>query len=137
VEGGEADLQAMVEGVQYVRKLGAVLRDLGVISEELPGAPYDSADALGEFIRRNAWGHHASCTCAIGPAASGGVVSSDFRVHGVDGLRVVDASVFPKIPGFFIASSTYMIGEKAADVIAGTQEKGVDDAIRRSRSRVQ
>ncbi|MBV8530412.1 MAG: GMC family oxidoreductase, partial [Candidatus Eremiobacteraeota bacterium] len=136
-EGGEADLQAMVEGVQYVRKLGAVLCELGVISEELPGAPYDSADALGEFIRRNAWGHHASCTCAIGPAASGGVVSSDFRVHGVDGLRVVDASVFPKIPGFFIASSTYMIGEKAADVIAGTQEKGVDDAIRRSRSRVQ
>ena len=46
------------------------------------------------------------------------MVSSDFKVHGVDGLRVVDASVFPRIPGFFIVSAVYMIGEKAADVIA-------------------
>jgi len=44
-------------------------------------------------------------------------LSSDFRVHGVQGLRVVDASVFPRIPGFFIVSAVYMIGEKAADVI--------------------
>ena len=47
----------------------------------------------------------------------GGVLSSDFRVHGTQGLRVVDASVFPRIPGFFIVSAIYMIGEKAADVI--------------------
>ena len=45
------------------------------------------------------------------------MLDSDFRVHGVAGLRVVDASVFPRIPGFFIASAVYMIGEKAADVI--------------------
>ena len=47
----------------------------------------------------------------------GGVLGSDFRVHGVRGLRVVDASVFPRIPGYFIVSAIYMIGEKAADVI--------------------
>ena len=46
------------------------------------------------------------------------MLSSDFKVHGVQGLRVVDASVFPRIPGYFIASAIYMIGEKAADVIA-------------------
>lgn len=45
------------------------------------------------------------------------MVSSDFEVHGTKGLRIVDASVFPKIPGFFIVTSVYMIGEKAADVI--------------------
>ena len=73
---------------------------------------------LPEFVRDNAWGHHASCTCRIGRAEDGGVLSSDFRVHGVQGLRVVDASVFPRIPGYFIASAVYMIGEKAADVIA-------------------
>jgi choline dehydrogenase len=39
-------------------------------------------------------------------------------VHGTQGLRVVDASVFPRIPGLFIASAVYIIGEKAADVIA-------------------
>ena len=50
------------------------------------------------------------------------MLSSDFKVHGVDGLRVVDASVFPRIPGFFIVSAVYMIGEKAADVIAADAE---------------
>jgi choline dehydrogenase-like flavoprotein len=65
----------------------------------------------------NAWGHHASCSCAIGPRERGGVLGSDFRVHGTQDLRVVDASAFPRIPGFFIASAVYMIGEKAADVI--------------------
>jgi choline dehydrogenase-like flavoprotein len=72
---------------------------------------------LRRFVRERAWGHHASCTCAIGPREAGGVLSSDFRVHGVDGLRVVDASVFPRIPGFFIACAVYMIGEKAAEAI--------------------
>ncbi len=45
------------------------------------------------------------------------MVDSNFRVHGTQGLRVVDASVFPRIPGFFIVCSIYMIAEKAADVI--------------------
>jgi choline dehydrogenase-like flavoprotein len=63
-------------------------------------------------VRDTAWGHHASCSCAIGA-----VLDSDFSVRGVRNLRVVDASVFPRIPGFFIASAIYMIAEKAADVI--------------------
>mgnify|MGYP003693683785 CR=1 FL=1 len=50
-------------------------------------------------------------------ARKNGVVDSKFRVHGTKGLRIVDASVFPKIPGFFIVSSVYMIAEKASDVI--------------------
>ena len=46
------------------------------------------------------------------------VVDSRFRVIGTQGLRIVDASVFPRIPGFFIVTPIYMISEKAADVIA-------------------
>ena len=46
------------------------------------------------------------------------VVDSRFRVHGARNLRVVDASVFPRIRGVFIAAAVYMIGEKASDVIA-------------------
>jgi choline dehydrogenase-like flavoprotein len=68
-------------------------------------------------VRDNAWGHHASSSCAIGPRERNGVLASDFTVHGTRGLRVVDASVFPRIPGFFIASAVYMVAEKAADVI--------------------
>lgn len=52
-----------------------------------------------------------------GPRESSGVVDKDFKVHGTRGLRVVDASVFPRIPGFFIVSSVYMTAEKAADSI--------------------
>jgi choline dehydrogenase len=45
------------------------------------------------------------------------VLDKDFRVRGVQGLRVVDASVFPRIPGLFIASAVYMVSERASDVI--------------------
>ncbi len=123
-QGGDADLQALVEGVRFVRALGKPLVDAGLIAEELPGPQIDGDDALREFIRRSAWGHHASCTCPIGSAEQGGVLSSDFNVHGVERLRVVDASAFPKIPGFFIASATYMIAEKAADAILAARRKG-------------
>jgi choline dehydrogenase-like flavoprotein len=51
------------------------------------------------------------------------VLDPNFRVRGIRNLRVVDASVFPKIPGFFIVTSVYMIGEKAGDVIAAAARK--------------
>ena len=54
----------------------------------------------------------------MGPAGEpGSVVDSRFQVHGAARLRVVDASVFPRIPGFFIVTSVYMLAEKASDVI--------------------
>ena len=116
-DGGQ-DLDSVVDGIKFVRKLTAKLRQEGLIAEEaLPGEHVQTDDELREFIRHYAWGHHASCSCAIGPREQNGVLDSNFRVHGTEGLRVVDASVFPRIPGFFIVSAVYMIGEKAADVI--------------------
>ena len=112
------DLDAVVDGVKFVRTMTRELKTRGLIAqEELPGDEVQSDDDLRTFIRDNAWGHHASCTCPIGAAADGGVLTSDFKVHGTEGLRVVDASVFPRIPGLFILSAVYMIGEKAADAI--------------------
>jgi choline dehydrogenase-like flavoprotein len=112
------DLESAVEGVKFVRKMTAGLKQRGLIVEEtLPGEDCQTDEDLCAFVRNNAWGHHASCTCPIGPRENGGVLGGDFRVHGVQGLRVVDASVFPRIPGFFIVSAVYMIAEKAADVI--------------------
>jgi len=117
-EGGDEDLDAVVDGVRFVRRLTAGLKREGLIDEEeLPGEALQSDQELKDFVRYNCWGHHASCTCAIGPPDQNGVLTSDFRVHNTLGLRVVDASVFPRIPGFFIVSSVYVIGEKAADVI--------------------
>ena len=108
-----ADLNAVVDGIRFVRTMTAGLKKDGLIAEEeLPGEKVQSDDDLRQFVRDHAWGHHASCTCPIGT-----VLSGDFRVLGTQGLRVVDASVFPRIPGFFIVSAIYMIGEKAAAAI--------------------
>jgi choline dehydrogenase-like flavoprotein len=116
-EGGDEDLDAMVDGIRFVRKLTADLRKRHCMVEEVPGDGVESDEELKAFIRNNAWGHHASGTCAIGPREKNGVLGSDFSVHGVSGLRVVDASIFPRIPGTFIVSAIYMAAEKAADVI--------------------
>ena len=112
------DVRSVVAGIRFVRQLTTKLKAQGLIAEEeQPGEALQTDDELMDFVRNTAWGHHASCSCAIGPQADGGVLGSDFRVHGAVGLRVVDASVFPRIPGCFIASAVYMIAEKAADVI--------------------
>jgi choline dehydrogenase-like flavoprotein len=118
-------MAAVVDGVRFVRRITDKLIKDGLIDEEeLPGRAVQSDEELSQYIRDNAWGHHASCSCAIGPEEKGGVLDSNFRVHGVRGLRVVDASVFPRIPGFFIVSAVYMIGEKAADAILEDAKAG-------------
>jgi len=115
--GGE-DLAAAVHGFEFARALSQSYPHL-VDKEIYPGLDkVGTPEQVREFIRDNAWGHHASCTCKIGadddPMA---VLDGDFRVRGVHGLRVVDASVFPRIPGLFIVSAVYMVAEKASDVI--------------------
>jgi choline dehydrogenase-like flavoprotein len=111
-------LRAVVDGIKFVRAISAELkREKLIAREEVPGDNVQRDEDLKEFVRSNAWGHHASCSCAIGSRENGGVLSSDFRVYGTRNLRVVDASVFPRIPGYFIVSAVYMIAEKAADVI--------------------
>jgi choline dehydrogenase len=112
------DLAAVVDGIRFVRRMTAPLIEEGIIAEELMPGPAVASDAdLAQYVRDTAWGHHASCSCPIGAPDTGGVLDSGFRVHGTHGLRVVDASVFPRIPGFFVVSAVYMIGEKAADAI--------------------
>ena len=108
----QSDITALSEAVKLARS--SFKRQLVKIDEVLPGKDAN----VDDYIKDTAWGHHASSTCPIGadndPMA---VLDSSFRVRGTAGLRVVDASVFPRIPGTFTAVSTYMVAEKAADVI--------------------
>jgi choline dehydrogenase-like flavoprotein len=111
------DLKAVTAAVGMVREAAAPLLDCGLLTEEIcPGAEV-KGEALEAWVRDVAWGHHASCTCPMGPREQGGVLDSRLRVHGVPRLRVVDASIFPHIPGYFIVSAIYMAAEKAADMI--------------------
>jgi choline dehydrogenase len=81
-----------------------------------PGAGVETDEEILGWVRRDAeTALHPSCTCALGP-----VVDPDtMRVHGVDGLRVVDASVFPNVTNGNIYAPVMMVAEKAADLIRG------------------
>jgi choline dehydrogenase len=117
------DVDAVLEGVRFVRKVSK--HNTAIKNETYPGADISSDDEIRDFIQDNAWGHHASCSNPMGkPDDPNAVVDSNFRVIGTTGLRIVDASVFPKIPGFFIVTPIYMIAEKAADVILADAKKG-------------
>jgi choline dehydrogenase-like flavoprotein len=119
-EGNDAsgqDLDSVVNGVLFVREMTRRAKSL-IEEEELPGEGVKTRDDIAQFVKDNAWGHHASCTCKIGVDGDRmAVLDSRFRVRGTRNLRVVDASVFPKIPGFFIVTPIYMVSEKASDVI--------------------
>jgi choline dehydrogenase len=115
--GHEEDVDAVVEGIETARR---IMKDAGdIVKQELvPGGTIQTREQLKQFVKDNAWGHHASCSCKMGPKNDPmAVVDGDFRVYGTTNLRVVDASIFPRIPGFFIVTSVYMISEKASDVI--------------------
>ncbi|KAH6638854.1 choline dehydrogenase [Boeremia exigua] len=112
----DADITAMSEAIALTRE--AFASQLVPVTEILPGASVDTAAKVADYVKDNTWGHHASSTCPIGADGDKmAVLDSKFNVRGTKGLRVVDASVFPRIPGTFTAVSTYMVAEKAADVI--------------------
>lgn len=120
-EGGDegaADIQAMSDAVDFARAaFGLVESPLGPFAENFPCDADQDCD-VKEVIKTQTWSHHATSTNAIGadgdPMA---VLDSRFRVRGVNGLRVVDGSAFPKTPGGFPVLPTFMISEKASDVI--------------------
>lgn len=124
-EGGvdDLDLLAMVQAINMSRQALAEYNNYAILggdtfTEESPGPDVVSDEDIGKYIKDRAWGHHASCSCPIGADDDqNAVLDSSFRVRGVNSLRVVDASVFPSIPGIFIQAPTFMVSEKAADVI--------------------
>jgi choline dehydrogenase len=117
--GGDEDLDALVEGAKYSRKVFEDLVPLnGKFTEVWPGKGVQTDAQWREFSKNEAWGHHASCTCPIGADGdANAVLDTNFKVRGIDNLRVVDASAFPKIPGTYISLPLYMLSEKASDVI--------------------
>ncbi len=119
------DLASVMKGIEFVRRMNAGNRSIQ--EEKVPGPKVRTPEDVATWIKNNAWGHHASCSCRIGrPDDPMAVVDSRFRVIGTEGLRIVDASVFPRIPGFFIVTPIYMVSEKATDVI-------IEDAKRNAR----
>jgi choline dehydrogenase len=122
-EGAAIDLDGVATGMEFARRVNRRSASLAWLDqnsaeEVFPGPEIRDAKVLDETIRRQAWGHHASCTNPIGRREDGrSVVDSRLRVHGTTNLRVVDASVFPRIPGLFPVIAVYTLAEKAAAMI--------------------
>jgi len=124
-EGKETDMGAIKDTIALVRKVySGVPSPSGPIASTEPPCPAGPdkdgycGQADEDWITAQTFGHHPTSTNPMGrednPIA---VVDNRFRVHGIAGLRVVDASVFPRIPGIFPVVATFMISEKASDVL--------------------
>jgi choline dehydrogenase len=114
----EADVQKLVVGIKLLRNLfGASAFDEFRGEEIAPGADKQSDTALKAYVREvcdTVWHPVGTCKMGTDPMA---VVDPELRVHGIEGLRVVDASIMPTITTGNTNAPTIMIGEKAADLI--------------------
>ena len=117
--GTEHDIQEMLEAMRFLRHLAAQPAFAEVITEELrPGPGVASDDEMLAYIRESTTTvYHPSCTCRMGADAADSVVDPRLRVHGVEGLRVVDASVFPNIVAGNTNGAVMMTAARAADLI--------------------
>jgi len=114
-----ADVADVFEGAQLLRRIASAPALAQVIDSELkPGtARQSAAELLEDFRQRGGSVFHACGTCAMGPDARSAVVDPDLRVHGIQALRVVDASVFPTVTSGNTNAATIMVAEKGAELI--------------------
>ena len=116
----EADREQMRRAIRTARRIYNTkpMADL-IADERMPGAAAQSDDEIDAFVRETCYvGMHPTSTCAMG-ASQSSVVDNECRVIGVEGLRVVDASVMPTVPGGNTNIPVIMVAEKAADLIRG------------------
>jgi choline dehydrogenase len=114
----DSDRRAIIGGLRFARRIFAAPALQQFVREEtLPGAHLQKDDELLDYARRNGGTcYHASCTCMMGDHAMT-VVDDELRVHGMEGLRVIDASVMPAVTSTNTNAPTIMIAEKGAAII--------------------
>jgi choline dehydrogenase len=112
------DQRAIVGGLKFLRRLfAAPALAKYVVAETMPGKDVQSDDELLDYARANgSTVYHASCSCLMGSHAMA-VVDDQLRVHGLDGLRVIDASIMPAVSSTNTNAPTIMIAEKGAAMI--------------------
>lgn len=114
------DYEEVLQGSRLIRKLMDTQALQEITEEEvIPGktAVYDD-DTMMQYYRENAGSiYHLCGSCAMGPNPADAVVNNRLKVHGVDGLRVIDASIFPNITSGNINAPTMMVAEKGAEMV--------------------
>jgi choline dehydrogenase len=117
------DVSEMLDAVKYLRKLASMPALAPVIAEEvLPGPSVRSdEDLVADFRKRSGTVYHPVSTCRMGPDAGTAVVDPRLKVHGLEGLRVIDASVFPSNVSGNTNAAAIMTGWKGADLVLEDQ----------------
>jgi len=115
----QADIDDVLAGNRILRQLASTKPLADIITEELiPGSDVDGDEALlADFRARADTVYHPTSTCVMGADPATSVVDARLRVHGIEGLRVVDASVFPTITSGNTNAPTVMVAEKGAAMI--------------------
>ncbi|MET0746876.1 MAG: GMC family oxidoreductase N-terminal domain-containing protein [Rhizobium sp.] len=115
----ERDITEVLQGSRLIRRIAGAPSLAAITDSEIsPSAAVESdADMLAYFRANSGSIYHPCGTCAMGPDAGTSVVDARLRVHGIAGLRVVDASIFPTITAGNINAPTMMVAEKGAAMI--------------------
>jgi len=115
----EGDVSEMLDAVKFLRRIAAQAPMSDIIAEEvLPGPSITSdADLIQDFRRRSGTVYHPVSTCRMGPDATTSVVDPRLRVHGISGLRVIDASIFPDNITGNTNAAAIMTGWKGAELV--------------------
>lgn len=116
----ERDRAIAVRGVKIARQIMGSAEFSAVVQHEIvPGGDVRTDDELLEFVRQTGnTGYHLVGTCRMGPKSDPKtVVDSELRIHGLEGIRVIDASVMPAVTSSNTCAATVMIGEKGADCV--------------------
>jgi choline dehydrogenase len=113
-----ADQETMIAALKISRRIFQTpMMQQFVVGEFWPGAEVDSDEGLLEHAKKTgSTTFHQTSTCMMG-SHDKAVVDAELRVHGIEGLRVVDASVMPAVISGYTDAATIMIAEKAADLI--------------------
>jgi choline dehydrogenase len=115
------DLETMVQGVHLGRRIAGTkaLAHLG-LTEITPSAEARTEEAIGAFVRGHCQSiYHPTSTCRMGTDAMAVVDPKTLKVHGLEGLRIADASVFPDVPAGNICATVFMVAERGAAFIQG------------------
>ena len=117
----ERDRADVIAGARVVERLSQTpaIAAITLAPNGFAPAQADDAAILADFRERSGTVHHLCGTCRMAPRDQGGVVDAALRVHGVDGLRVIDASVFPNITSANTHAPTVMTAWRGADIILG------------------
>jgi choline dehydrogenase len=123
--GTQHDVDEMLAAVKFIRRIAAASPFKELVAEELRPGPSVVSDEelIHDFKQRSGTVYHPSCTARMGREAATSVVDARLRVHGVSGLRVCDASVFPNLIAGNTNAPAMLVGWKGAEIVLGDHFK--------------